>query len=448
MSGRLIVSTCVMVSLATAVAACGSDENGRSGPSVTFATVPATTVSAAPETLETGATSSEPPSTDGAPSDAVTTTTIIAPTTVVAVAPVPDDSADLGVPAIRLQPIVDTELAVGLSWRNGDQAVYIVEQDGLIIPVNNGIAGEPVLDIRDRTTAADERGLLGMAFHPTEPFAYVNYIANDGDGTGDTVIAEYSVAADGTFDPASRREVMVIDQPHNNHNGGDLAFGPDGYLYIGMGDGGAANDPDRRSLNVADPLGKMLRIDPRPAGDQPYGIPADNPFADVNGALPEIFAVGLRNPWRFSFDRATGDLWIGDVGQGEWEEIDVAWADQGGGNGANFGWSAFEGNHRFNADQSPDGVTPPIFEYRHSLSCSVSGGVRYRGSAIPALAGWYVFADFCSGEVHGLQLAGRTVVQDVLLATVASVAAVEEGPDGELFVVSQAEGLLAIATAG
>lgn len=443
MNKHTVVTTACLLAAALALGACASDSESGTPPSVTFATTPPATAA------DTAAPTTEAPPADTAGTQPTATepTAASTPATTVAPAPVPDDSADLGEPAVQTTLVAPVELAIGMAWRPGDSAVYVVNQDGLVVPVRDGVAGDPVLDIRDVTTAQDERGLLGLAFHPTEPLAYVNYIFNDGGGSSDTIIAEYRVAADGTFDPASRREVMFIDQPHNNHNGGDLSFGPDGYLYIGMGDGGAADDPDRRSLDVSDPLGKMLRIDPRADGGKPYTVPADNPFVDVSGAAPEVFAVGLRNPWRFSFDQATGDLWIGDVGQGDWEEIDVAWADQGGGRGANFGWSAFEGTHRFNEDQSADGVTPPIHEYESSLSCSVSGGARYRGAAIPALAGWYVYGDFCSGEIRALQLRDRVVVNNVLLATVPSAAAVKAGPDGELYVLSQSDGLVAIVPA-
>ncbi|MEZ5251097.1 MAG: PQQ-dependent sugar dehydrogenase [Ilumatobacteraceae bacterium] len=231
--------------------------------------------------------------------------------------------------------------------------------------------------------------------------------------------------------------MLTVEQPYANHNGGGVVIGPDGMLYIGMGDGGAADDPERRSLDVSSLLGKMLRIDPRPAGDQPYSIPADNPFVDVPGARGEIWSVGLRNPWRFSFDAPTGDLWIADVGQNEVEEIDVAWAADGAGRGFNFGWSAFEGTRRFNEDQPADGAIPPIHEYEHGdRGCSVSGGARSRGAAIPELAGWYVYGDYCSGELWGLEIVDRGLGRVLPLAQQPEVVAVRVGPDGELWVVS------------
>ncbi len=331
---------------------------------------------------------------------------------------------------------------LGIVVRPGDQRLFVVTQPGLVVPVGlDGVVGQPVLDMTALTAAGGERGLLGLAFHPTDPLAYVDYTDTD----GNTQIDEYKVATDAVLDPATRRTVLTIEQPYGNHNGGQLAFGPDGMLYIGMGDGGSANDPDRRALDVSDLLGKILRIDPRASAGLSYTSPPDNPFSGVRGARPEVWTVGMRNPWRFSFDPATGDLWVADVGQGEWEEIDVAWAEQGpaggsasgAGRGVNFGWSAFEGSHRFNEDQPSSGATGPIFEYEHGdAGCSISGGARYRGAGLAALAGWYVYGDYCSGEVRALRIDGRSAGPQVVLGRPGSVAAVAPGPDGELYVAS------------
>ncbi len=204
-----------------------------------------------------------------------------------------------------------------------------------------------------------------------------------------------------------------------------------------MGDGGDGGDPQRFSLNVSSLLGKILRIDPAPSGDSPYTVPADNPFIGVPGARPEIWSVGVRNPWRFSFDSLTGDLWIADVGQNSLEEITVAWAADGGGRGLNFGWSAFEGTERFNDDQSPDGATPPIHQYEHGdQGCSISGGAVYRGVEIAALVGWYVWGDYCSGQIQGLRVQDRAVVQVLPLAIQGQNTAIRVGPDGELWAIS------------
>lgn len=350
-----------------------------------------------------------------------------------------DTAAPAAVPPLAAEQVSfallasDLDSPVDLAWRAGDSALYVVLQGGTIVPLRDGVAGAPVLDVSPMIVSGGEQGLLGLVFHPTKPLAYVNYTNTD----GDTVIAEYAVASDGTFDPGSAREVLTIDQPHSNHNGGSLEFGPEGYLYIGMGDGGSGGDPDRRALDVSELLGKILRIDPTPDGDQPYAIPADNPFVGVDGARPEIWSVGVRNPWRFTFDSATGDLWIGDVGQGEWEEIDLARRVDGGGRGLNFGWSAFEGTHRFNDDQAADAVTMPIFEYEHGeAGCSVSGGDVYHGSEVPSLAGWYLFSDYCSGIVTALQQTDGVLTDQVELGTVRGVSAICSGPDGQLYVLS------------
>ncbi|MBI4935050.1 MAG: PQQ-dependent sugar dehydrogenase [Actinobacteria bacterium] len=327
---------------------------------------------------------------------------------------------------------------VDIAFRPDDLTFFVAQQDGLVVPVRDGtgVAGEPVLDVRGDVSNGGEQGLLGLAFHPSKPLAYIDYT----DTAGDTQIVEYSVAEDGTFDPASARTVISVDQPYANHNGGEITFGTDGYLYIGLGDGGSANDPERRALNVSQLLGKILRIDPTVSADgQPYTVPADNPFVGVDGARPEIWSVGLRNPWRFDFDPATGDLWMADVGQNAWEEVNVSPASAGAGRGVNFGWSAFEGTHRFNDDQSAEGVTPPVYEYPHGDDgCSVSGGAVYRGSAIPSLVGWYVFSDYCSGKVWALQPDGTFVT----LGALGQVSAVADGPDGALYVLAHGEGTL------
>jgi glucose/arabinose dehydrogenase len=357
--------------------------------------------------------------------------TVVAPTT----SAVTPDSQPGGPPAATLTELGTFEQPVGFSWRPTDATTYVVEQGGRVVIMTDGQAGATALDMSNRTKAGGERGLLGLAVDADGSFAYVDYTDND----GNTEIDEYAIRPDGTFDAATRRKVLAFDQPYPNHNGGEVVFGPDHLLYIGTGDGGGANDPERRALDLGEWLGKMLRIDPRPADTAAYSVPPDNPFVGVAGAHPEIWSVGLRNPWRFSFDRQTGDLWIADVGQDSWEEVDVAWAADGTGRGMNFGWSAWEGNHRFNDDQSPDGATPPIYEYPHGdAGCSISGGVRYRGAAIPELVGWYVYGDYCSGQVRALKITGAAVTDEVTLGKVASISAVTETPDGELLVLSVA----------
>ncbi|MBI5087369.1 MAG: PQQ-dependent sugar dehydrogenase, partial [Actinobacteria bacterium] len=349
-----------------------------------------------------------------------------------------------GPPVVALTTVGQFDSPVDVAWRTGDATLFVVEQGGRIVPVRDGQPGDAVLDIRDQTTGDGERGLLGLTFSPDGTTAYIDHT----DGDDDTVIAAYAVGPDGVFDAASRRELLLIDQPYPNHNGGNVTIGPDAMLYIGMGDGGSAGDPERRALNVGTLLGKILRIDPTPSGDAPYTIPPDNPFVGIEGARPEIWSVGVRNPWRMAFDPATGDLWFGDVGQGEIEEVDVAWAADGAGRGLNFGWSAFEGSQRYNDDQPADGATPPVFEYPHGdAGCSISGGAVYRGSAIPALSGWYVFGDYCSGNLTALQVQDRAVVGTTVLGNIASISAVRAGPDGELYVTSVA-GTVSAVVAG
>jgi glucose/arabinose dehydrogenase len=427
MIGRRLRCSAGIVAVSLLAASCSSDPASTAPVTFAVATTPAaTTPGATTPAATTGATAAPSlPATATTPPPAATTAA--APPGTVA----PQDP--LGDPTIALTELGTFRQPVGMSWRAADATTYIVEQDGRIVIIADGQPAAVALDMAALTAAGGERGLLGLAIDKAGAFAYVDYTDNN----GNTKIDEYAINPDGTFDTASRREVLGIDQPYANHNGGQVAIGPDGMLYIGTGDGGSANDPERRALDVTKWLGKILRIYPRPTADVAYSVPSDNPFTTVAGARPEIWAVGLRNPWRFSFDRVTGDLWIADVGQNQWEEVDVAWAEAGGGRGMNFGWSAFEGNHRFNNDQPPDGATPPIYEYPHGdAGCSISGGVRYRGKAVPALVGWYVYADYCSGQVRGLKIEGSAVTGELTLGKAANLSAVTEGPDGELFVLS------------
>jgi glucose/arabinose dehydrogenase len=352
-------------------------------------------------------------------------------------------SADVsaGPPSIEPVVVAEVESPVDLAWRVGDEALYVVSQDGVVVRVA-GDTQTTVLDITDLTSAQGEQGLLGLAFDPDGAVAYVNYT----DLNGDTNVVGYVVGADGVFDPASARPVLLIEQPYDNHNGGDLAFGPDGMLYIGMGDGGSGGDPERRAMNMGELLGKMLRIDPAtPSGELAYTVPADNPFVGAEGARPEIWSIGLRNPWRYSFDADTGDLWIADVGQGSIEEINVAAATGGvdAAKGWNFGWSAFEGSTPFNDDVSAPDHRGPIFEYDHSGGrCSISGGVRARGAGAGPLAGSYVYGDYCTGQVWALLVDGEGASITVnpepveLTSFGESVSAVTSDPDGAVYVLT------------
>jgi len=297
--------------------------------------------------------------------------------------------------------------------RATDAFVYVVQRRGQVLRWARGSKKTTrVLDVSSLTTTDSERGLLGLTFIGDK--AYINHTNKD----GDTVIAEYSVRADGRFIAASRRVLMTIDQPYSNHNGGDVVTGPDGMLYIGMGDGGSGDDPERRALNTKELLGKMLRIDPRASGARPYSVPKDNPLLATKGAKPEIWSLGLRNPWRYSFDDY-GNLWVADVGQNKWEEVSVAPAKRdgagvitAGGRGTNFGWPAYEGPERYKTDQQARNALRPIHSYEHGDDgCSISGGVRVsRDHPQIALRGWYLYSDYCSGTLVGLELNGLKLV--------------------------------------
>ena len=332
---------------------------------------------------------------------------------------------------------------------DGSGRLFVVEQPGRIRIVREGtVLAAPFLDISDRVSCCGEQGLLGLALAPgfgrTSASFFVDYTA----ANGDTVIARGSAARNGGADTAtagSIQAILQIHQPFPNHNGGMLAFGPDGYLYVGMGDGGSGGDPQGNGQRLDTLLGKILRIDPlHDTSTAGYSVPDTNPFIGRSGAKPEIWAYGMRNPWRFSFDRATGDLWIGDVGQNQYEEVDVARAADGGGRGVDYGWNRMEGAHCFNAilgcDQS--GLTLPFAEYDHGAGdCALIGGYVYRGSAIPGLVGTYLFGDECSGTIRAVAaagLAGQAPV--VILESHRAISSFGEDEAGECYLTDLASG--------
>ena len=327
---------------------------------------------------------------------------------------------------------------------SGDDRLFVVEQGGRIRVVrpDGTMASRPFLDISSLVSQGGEQGLLGLAFHPRyaqNGRLFVNYTNRQ----GATVVAEFRVSGDrNVVNAGSRRRLLRIAQPFANHNGGMVTFGPDGFLYIGMGDGGSGGDPGNRAQNLGSLLGKMLRIDVNGHGARrPYKIPASNPFRGRRGAQPEIFALGLRNPWRFSFDRTRGDLWIGDVGQNRIEEVDFATSARA--RGANFGWSRFEARSRFsNVPLSAGHLIQPVTQYNHGPGCSITGGYVYRGPSIPDLDGRYIFSDFCSSQVWSMRAGptpgGRRDISDSLGTRLpaAGVRGFGEGADGRLYVTT------------
>jgi glucose/arabinose dehydrogenase len=361
---------------------------------------------------------------------------------------------DTGPDALTLDPFaagLDSPISL-TNAGDGSRRLYANEQAGRIriIEPDGTLRPQPFLDIGSRVLSGGERGLLGLAFHPDfeqNHRFFVDYTARD---DGHTVVAEYSAADDGlSADPATEKILLTVDQPYANHNGGQLAFGPDGYLYIGLGDGGSGGDPHGNGQNTQALLGKVLRIDvgATPTGDRAYAIPDGNPFAESGGAA-EVWAFGLRNPWRFSFDRENGDLYIGDVGQGSWEEIDRQPSDSPG--GENYGWNVMEGRHCYgndSCDQTP--FVKPIAEYAHDEGCSVTGGFVYRGSGQPDLVGVYVFADYCSGIIFTLQVDEGTTTPKEVAHTDLGITSFGESEDGEIYAVDQrGGGVYHVALAG
>jgi glucose/arabinose dehydrogenase len=379
-------------------------------------------------------------------------TAMALPPTATAAAPARFDPAQV---ELALEPI-----AVGLASPiqathagDGGGRLFVVEKAGTVRVVADGrVAAEPFLDLRDRVgSRGSEQGLLGLAFHPqfaTNGRLFVNYT----DRNGDTVVSELnsglqerirgSAAHGAAVDPASERRILALDQPAANHNGGNLVFGPDGFLYIGTGDGGGANDRFGNGQDPTSLLGKMLRLDVD--GATPYGIPPDNPFVGDAAFREEIWAYGLRNPWRYSFDRLTGDLWIADVGQNAWEEVNVQPAGSRG--GENYGWPTLEGSHclRGRGGCDEDGVTvPPVAEYSHADGCSISGGFVYRGTRAPGLQGVYLFGDYCSGTIWGSFPAEPSGWQTAkLLDTDLAISSFGEDQAGEVVVVDMDGGAI------
>ena len=444
--------------LAVVVASCGSD---TADPSVAALASPTPTSAAAltprPTTAETPAPTPLP--TDSKPPTRAAT---LPPTPPSAEPNAPSPTSSLPPTALSpagntpaqplLGPLTVARAFEHLDFRGltnltqpsaGDDRLFITEQSGRVLAFANDEEtreAQVFLDIQDRVSErGSEEGLLGLAFDPRyreNGYFYVYYSAS---GPRRSVVSRFRLNAETQqADPASEFVIMEIDQPFRNHNGGQLAFGPDGFLYVGLGDGGSGGDPMGHGRNKGTLLGSILRIDvSRATSETSYAVPPDNPFVGDSSARPEIWAYGLRNPWRFTFDRETGRLWAGDVGQNSVEEVDVV--EKGG----DYGWNTLEGSQCFSpADCDPTGTVLPVWEYPTRGNCSVIGGYVYRGGGIPSLTGAYVFGDFCSGRIWALRYDGQEVTEHLLLAdTSLRIASFGQDREGALYVLSQNAGI-------
>jgi glucose/arabinose dehydrogenase len=402
----------LLVFALVAVACSGNDAGPQAGPATTAA-----------------------PSATGAPSTGEASSTTAANAQ-------PASSAQFRAARVRLVRVARLEQPTAMALRPGERTLYLAEQVGRVRAVRGGqLDPTPVVDLSAKVTAGGEQGLLGLAFSPDGRYLYVAYTDRDGNHQ----ISELTMRGQ-RADPASERSLLHFDDPFPNHNGGQLAFGPDRRLYIAFGDGGGGGDPLGNGQSLGTLFGKILRIDPRPSGGRPYGVPDDNPFVDRGGARPEIWDYGLRNPWRFSFDPATGDLWIGDVGQNAYEEVDHEPAGSG---GRNYGWNRREGLHPYDGGERPDGAVDPVIEYGHdSGGCTVIGGFVYRGQRIKGLRGAYLYGDYCAGWVRAARWSGGKVAgQRDLGLDVPSLSSFGVDADGELYALSLGGGVYRIAPA-
>lgn len=342
-----------------------------------------------------------------------------------------------GRPAVRLVEIAHLDKPLAMALRPGDDSFYIGEKGGRVRRVGRDghVFANPVVDLSKEVSSGAEQGLVGVTFNPDGDRLYIGIT----DRQGDSRILEF--AFDGTRAVASsRRQVLFLDQPHEFHNNGQVIFGPDGMLYLGFGDGGQVREYEHRAQDLGTLFGKVLRIDPRPTPTAPYRIPDDNPYSGRDGARPEVWQYGLRQPWRFTFDRLTHDFWVGDVGEAVTEEVDFLPA---GVSGANFGWDSFEGSRPHLRNSPPEDHVLPVTEYEHGPDrCAVIGGYVYRGRLIPELQGAFVFGDLCGGNLTGLrQVNGKAQGIFDLGVEVERPTSFGEDADGELYVMSQAGGL-------
>jgi glucose/arabinose dehydrogenase len=387
---------------------------------------------------------------DGAATDETTTT---GPPTTAAPGPgepeaEPLPEAILGQVELGLDEVARLEQPTAMALRPGSLDLYVTERRGTLKQVavtqdqrtgalRHQLQSSPLLDLRARTTDdGEEQGLLGVTFSSDGRTLYLHHSRAE---DGATRVVSYSMGDGTTVDASSERELLVVPQPFRNHNGGQLALGPDGFLYLALGDGGSDGDAAGNGQDTSTLLGSILRIDPEGAfGEEAYAVPPDNPFVDGGGA-PEIWLHGVRNPWRFSFDAGTGDLWVADVGEDAWEEVTWLPAEGGvgAGRGANLGWNLVEGSHPFEGENPPDGVLP-IHEYANDAgACSVTGGYVYRGAAIGALAGAYVFADHCAPGIRAIQVhEGQVIDERIWDLPATAVTSFGEGPGRELYVLS------------
>lgn len=322
-------------------------------------------------------------------------------------------------PTAKLVLVGVFEKPVDITSRANDAGLYIAQQSGRVVRFGTSGKRTVTLDLSTLTKAEGERGLLGLVFNPTGKFLFVNYT----DANGNTVVARYAMKLDGTALISSRIVLFTLRQPYRNHNGGGLAFGPNGRLFVGTGDGGSGGDPERHALDPKSRLGKLISLNPNATSQSSNGL--------------IIWSRGLRNPWRFEFD-SQGNLWIADVGQDTWEEVDLARAVDGGGRGKSFGWSAFEANARFNVDQSAVGHLFPVYSYKHGNSgCSISGGTRIRDKNLVSLKNWYVYGDYCSGTVTAIWVEGNKTTRVIsLVNNVGSITAVRSVYGGAAYVLT------------
>lgn len=436
------MKSAVLLTLALIIGACASSESDVGPTAGEDTSAQAGEEFAVDDDATVDTTATTGPSTTGElTTTSTTTTTTVETTTTTSTTTTTIPTSPLDQVGLDLELISTFRSPVAVAARPGTSDLFVVEQSGRIVRLPEGRPDDAdvALDLRGSVSLGNEQGLLGLVFSADGETLYVDYT----DTSGTTIIARYPMVGP-VADAAAAEVLLTIPQPRGNHNGGQLAFGPDGHLYIGMGDGGGGGDPGDHGQNPNTLLGSILRIDV--SASEGYGVPPDNPFVD--GDAPEVFTWGIRNAWRFGFDSVTGDLWIGDVGQDRFEEVTVLRAADGGGNGANLGWNEVEGAEPYRSGTIPADHVAPVITYGHSGGrCSITGGEVYRGADVPALQGTYFYGDFCSGEVFGYRVDDSADPVRLDLPVVDQLTSFGLDANGEMLAIGRGGGLYRIVAA-